>query len=259
MEVKITTQDSVTTAQLIGRLDTPASQEISGDFENLTKYAAGTVILDCTQLEYISSSGLRLFLSLRKAAASKGGKVIVKAINNEIRRFRTDTAGIKETRALRLVGEPGSIALFCCGDRRIGSIIIVRELFLELRYGIARALLGTQLLQFSAGLYYALAARQEFLLTCLIGLAGILKSLANGLVSVHELAHAVHHLISQLVDLLVVLSLTYLGPCHVDYAQGGEQGLLIGYIDVFLHGVAPQVGLGLDGGPQGACIGVFFV
>ena len=78
MEVKITTQDSVTTAQLIGRLDTPASQEISGDFENLTQYAAGTVILDCTQLEYISSSGLRLFLS-------KGGKVIVKAINNEIR------------------------------------------------------------------------------------------------------------------------------------------------------------------------------
>jgi anti-sigma B factor antagonist len=49
------------------------------------QYAAGTVILDCTQLEYISSSGLRLFLSLRKAAASKGGKVIVKAINNDIR------------------------------------------------------------------------------------------------------------------------------------------------------------------------------
>jgi anti-sigma B factor antagonist len=85
MEVKINNQDGVATAQLIGRLDTPASQEIGGDFENLMQYAAGTVILDCTQLEYISSSGLRLFLSLRKAAASKGGKVIVKAINNDIR------------------------------------------------------------------------------------------------------------------------------------------------------------------------------
>ena len=85
MEVQINTQDTVTTAQLIGRLDTPASQEISGDFDNLMNYAAGTVILDCTELEYISSSGLRLFLSLRKAAASKGGNVIVKAINNEIR------------------------------------------------------------------------------------------------------------------------------------------------------------------------------
>lgn len=85
MEVITNTQDNVTTAQLIGRLDTPASQEISGDFENLIKLADGTVILDCSQLEYISSSGLRLFLSLRKAAASKGGKVIVKAINNDIR------------------------------------------------------------------------------------------------------------------------------------------------------------------------------
>ena len=75
MEVKINTKDSVTTAQLIGRLDTPA----------LMQYAAGTVILDCTELEYISSSGLRLFLSLRKAAASKGGNVIVKAINKDIR------------------------------------------------------------------------------------------------------------------------------------------------------------------------------
>ena len=85
MEVKINNQDGITTAQLIGRLDTPASQEISGDFDNLTQYAAGPVILDCTELEYISSSGLRLFLSLRKAAASKGGKIIVKAINKDIR------------------------------------------------------------------------------------------------------------------------------------------------------------------------------
>ncbi len=85
MEVKINNQDGIATAQLIGRLDTPASQEISGDFDTLTQYAAGTVILDCTQLEYISSSGLRLFLSLRKAAAAKGGKVIVKSINKDIR------------------------------------------------------------------------------------------------------------------------------------------------------------------------------
>ena len=42
-------------------------------------------MLDCAELSYISSSGLRLFLSLRKAAAENGGKVIVKSISNEIR------------------------------------------------------------------------------------------------------------------------------------------------------------------------------
>ena len=51
MEVKVNTKDSVTTAQLIGRLDTPASQEVSGDFDNLMQFAAGTIILDCTELE----------------------------------------------------------------------------------------------------------------------------------------------------------------------------------------------------------------
>ena len=36
-------------------------------------------------MTYISSSGLRIFLALRKAAAAQGGKVIVKDINNDIR------------------------------------------------------------------------------------------------------------------------------------------------------------------------------
>jgi anti-sigma B factor antagonist len=36
-------------------------------------------------MSYISSSGLRIFLTIRKAAAAKGGNVIVKDINNDIR------------------------------------------------------------------------------------------------------------------------------------------------------------------------------
>ena len=44
------------------------------------------ITLDCTKLDYISSSGLRLFLSLRKEAASKGGKVIIMNINDEIKK-----------------------------------------------------------------------------------------------------------------------------------------------------------------------------
>ena len=45
MEVKINNQDGITTAQLIGRLDTPASQEISGDFDNLTASLCGELLL----------------------------------------------------------------------------------------------------------------------------------------------------------------------------------------------------------------------
>ena len=66
-------------------MDTPASQEIAPQIEALKADAAGTIILDCKELSYISSSGLRLFLTLRKAAAEKGGKIIVRSIGDEIR------------------------------------------------------------------------------------------------------------------------------------------------------------------------------
>ena len=85
MEVKITRDASCVTAALVGRLDTPASQEVAPQFEELKADAAGTIVLDCSELSYISSSGLRLFLTIRKAASEKGGKVIVRSINNEIR------------------------------------------------------------------------------------------------------------------------------------------------------------------------------
>lgn len=85
MEVKITKDPGQTTAFLIGRLDTPASMEIAPQMNELSADAAGTIILDCTELSYISSSGLRIFLSLRKAAGEKGGKIIVRNIGNDIR------------------------------------------------------------------------------------------------------------------------------------------------------------------------------
>lgn len=85
MKITIETANGTTTARLEGRLDTPASTEVTPYFDQLQEHADGTVILDCTELSYIASSGLRLFLALRKVSMSKGGKVIVKNINDGIR------------------------------------------------------------------------------------------------------------------------------------------------------------------------------
>lgn len=85
MEVVIEKQKEVVTVFLKGRLDTLASQEVAQQLEGLAKDAAGTIIMDCTEMSYISSSGLRIFLTLRKAASEKGGKVIVRGISNDIR------------------------------------------------------------------------------------------------------------------------------------------------------------------------------
>ena len=70
---------------LQGRLDTASAAELAPDFQELAEQAANHIILDCSQLDYISSSGLRLFLALRKESAAKGGKLQVRAINADIR------------------------------------------------------------------------------------------------------------------------------------------------------------------------------
>ena len=42
-------------------------------------------MLDCSEMTYISSSGLRIFLTIRKAAAAAGGRVVVEGLSPEIR------------------------------------------------------------------------------------------------------------------------------------------------------------------------------
>ena len=85
MEVFIEKENNVTTARFVGRLDTPASQEVAKSIEPILENPTGTIVLDCKDMSYISSSGLRIFLTLRKTAASKGGKVIIKSISPVIR------------------------------------------------------------------------------------------------------------------------------------------------------------------------------
>ena len=73
-------------AILNGRLDTPAAVKAQQEIGPLLENAAKEIVFDCTNLEYISSSGLRLFLTIRKEASVKGGKVIIENINDEIRK-----------------------------------------------------------------------------------------------------------------------------------------------------------------------------
>lgn len=68
-----------------GRLDTAAAVQTAQDVKPLMEAQNAVIILDCTDLEYISSSGLRIFLSVRKEAATHGSKVIVRSINDDIR------------------------------------------------------------------------------------------------------------------------------------------------------------------------------
>lgn len=73
-------------ATVSGRLDTPAAVKAQQEIVPLLENADKTITLDCKALEYISSSGLRLFLTIRKEAAAKGGSIIIQNINEDIKK-----------------------------------------------------------------------------------------------------------------------------------------------------------------------------
>ena len=86
MIIEIKELDGGMKAILNGRLDTPAAVKAQQEIGPLLENADKEIIFDCSNLEYISSSGLRLFLTIRKEASVKGGKVIIENINDEIRK-----------------------------------------------------------------------------------------------------------------------------------------------------------------------------
>lgn len=84
--IKITEENEGMKAIFEGRLDTPTAVKAQQEITPLLENADKTIILDCTNLQYISSSGLRLFLTIRKETSARGGKVIIENINEEIRK-----------------------------------------------------------------------------------------------------------------------------------------------------------------------------
>ena len=78
MNTTIQQQDGYLVAVFEGRLDTAAAPKTEQDMRPLYSNSENQdIILDCAHLEYISSSGLRLFLGLLKATKPKGIHVYI--------------------------------------------------------------------------------------------------------------------------------------------------------------------------------------
>ena len=69
-----------------GRLDTAAAPEADKAPLPLLESEGHDIILDCSKLEYISSSGLRIFLNVLKNVKGKGHQVFIRGINESIQK-----------------------------------------------------------------------------------------------------------------------------------------------------------------------------
>lgn len=80
MNINITEEGNTITAVFDGRLDTVAAQQVTETIEPLLEHADRDIILDCEKMPFISSSGLRIFLKIRKEVEAKGGKMQLKGV-----------------------------------------------------------------------------------------------------------------------------------------------------------------------------------
>lgn len=71
-------------ATLSGELDTAAAMEVEKSLQPLYESDGRDIIIDCTELEYIASSGLRIMLSILKQAKAHGSRLILRNVNEDI-------------------------------------------------------------------------------------------------------------------------------------------------------------------------------
>lgn len=86
MNINVTNTPDLLTIALAGRLDTATSP----DFDNqvaqyLTPANVKDIVIDCSELEYISSAGLRSLIIVLKAAKDAGHTVRLTGVKEQIR------------------------------------------------------------------------------------------------------------------------------------------------------------------------------
>ena len=84
MEITIT-NGTPTLITISGRLDTVNATDFEKKMAPVIASDIKELILDCTALHYISSSGLRQFLTLQKATNAKQGTLTLKGMRPEIK------------------------------------------------------------------------------------------------------------------------------------------------------------------------------
>ncbi len=72
-------------ATLNGELDTAAAVEAEEILKPLYTSKDKDIIIDCKNLEYIASSGLRILIGILKGAQASGNSVVMRDVNDDIK------------------------------------------------------------------------------------------------------------------------------------------------------------------------------
>ena len=84
MKTTIQEQDGNMVAILKGNLNTAVAAETEKAMNPLNDVEGKDIIIDCTDLEYISSAGLRIFLAILQNVQERGVHVYIKGLSDAL-------------------------------------------------------------------------------------------------------------------------------------------------------------------------------
>ena len=76
--------DKQVTLILDGRLDTSVTQQTEREVEPLFEYVDQQIVIDCSRLEYISSSGLRLLMAINQRCSANRCELYIKGLQAKV-------------------------------------------------------------------------------------------------------------------------------------------------------------------------------
>lgn len=84
MQINIQANGEQTVVNIIGNLDIAATTNQTDLLQQVLDIAGRQLVIDCAELEYISSAGLRFFMQLKRESEAKGGKVTICHLNEDV-------------------------------------------------------------------------------------------------------------------------------------------------------------------------------
>ena len=84
MDIKIKSQDEITVVELAGDIDAKTAPTVQEKVVPLAE-PGSKMLLDLTQVPYMSSAGLRMLLSLYRRASTTEGKVVLVGLSEDIK------------------------------------------------------------------------------------------------------------------------------------------------------------------------------
>lgn len=85
MNVTINREENRFNVVLQGRLDTTNADQFQKDIQPLMEGEQPEITLDCTDMEYTSSQGLRMFLMLQKSVNARGGRMTMTGMKPQVK------------------------------------------------------------------------------------------------------------------------------------------------------------------------------